>query len=102
MIVFGCVGLLHCSWCDFSSLVTGTYQVCAILNDGSLKCWGSNHEMSVTLDEEQDSLIDATGDSLPRINLGKNRTCVQVLGKHVCRAAQVFPLEAPSKNLPSL
>lgn len=64
------------------------YTTCALLDDGSVKCWGSNGTGQLG----QGDLIargdnpGEMGDNLPAINLGTGKTAVQIsLGRgHVC------------------
>src|SRR4029079_6911095 len=45
---------------------------CALLNDGSLKCWGNNHGGALGLGDEENrgDQPDEMGDHLPAVDLG--------------------------------
>ncbi|MCP4754567.1 MAG: hypothetical protein GY866_27100 [Proteobacteria bacterium] len=60
-----------------------TYNICALLDNGDVKCWGGNHYGALGQDSSDDSLYygDSTsdmGDSLMAVNLGTNRTAVDI------------------------
>lgn len=62
------------------SVAAGTYHTCAILNDGSLKCWGLND--SGQLGQDNTASIGKTpGDmaALTPINLGTGATALEVV-----------------------
>ena len=58
-------------------------NTCAILNDGSLKCWGRGDHGQLGLG---DILTEPTAPPSTAINLGTNRTAsmVSVGGRHIC------------------
>ncbi|MBM4375767.1 MAG: hypothetical protein FJ095_11835 [Deltaproteobacteria bacterium] len=69
-------------------LGSGEAHNCAILNGGSLKCWGSNADGQLGLGDTAARGNDSgeMGEFLPPVNLGKGRTAVAVaLGSsHTC------------------
>jgi alpha-tubulin suppressor-like RCC1 family protein len=69
-------------------LGSGDTHNCAILNDGSLKCWGGNGDGQLGLGDTAARGNDSgeMGEFLPPVNLGKGRTAVAVaLGSnHTC------------------
>ncbi|MFN7470785.1 MAG: hypothetical protein ACK5S9_03910 [Roseiflexaceae bacterium] len=66
------------------AIAAGGYFTCAILDDGSLKCWGYNasgqlgQNATTTIGDETGEM----GDDLPPIYLGAGRTAVQVVASH--------------------
>jgi alpha-tubulin suppressor-like RCC1 family protein len=69
-------------------LGAGDTHNCAILNDGSLKCWGGNADGQLGLGDSAARGNDSgeMGEFLPPVNLGKGRTATAVaLGTgHTC------------------
>jgi alpha-tubulin suppressor-like RCC1 family protein len=63
-------------------------HTCASLDDGSLKCWGSNTNGELGLGDtnERGSRIGQMGESLPSVDLGMNRPVRQASagGSHTC------------------
>lgn len=66
----------------------GAHQVCAILDNGELKCWGLNYFAHLGLEDDLDrgSEPGQMGDYLPAVNLGTGRKAVEVsIGStHTC------------------
>lgn len=62
------------------SLSAGWYHTCAILDDGSLKCWGSNTDGECGLGQATDygDEPNEMGDKLPVVDLGAGRTARQL------------------------
>ncbi|MBT4525917.1 MAG: hypothetical protein HOC24_05140 [Deltaproteobacteria bacterium] len=62
------------------SIVTGTTHACALLDDGSVKCWGNNSYgrlgIGNTINRGDNS--DEMGDNLPVVALGTGRTVVEI------------------------
>ncbi|MDI1429695.1 RCC1 domain-containing protein [Polyangium sorediatum] len=64
------------------------YHTCALLSDGSVKCWGRNSRGQLGLGNT-DNRGDGPGemgDSLPTVNLGASKTAVAIAGgyEHTC------------------
>ena len=81
------VGLLFCvilslfaegAWAV--TVVAGGEHTCAILNDGSVKCWGRNHKGQLASGDYTDRSTPTPTDLLPRpvvkLALGHQHTCV--------------------------
>ncbi|MGB0730354.1 MAG: RCC1 domain-containing protein, partial [Ilumatobacteraceae bacterium] len=66
----------------------GTTHTCAILDGGSVKCWGANSSGQLGLGDTDDRGDDPNemGDNLPVVDLGSGRTAVAVSagGNHTC------------------
>jgi alpha-tubulin suppressor-like RCC1 family protein len=58
-----------------TSITAGSQHVCAILDDGQLKCWGSNNYGGLGLGDTRDrgSRPGEMGDALPAVELGTGR-----------------------------
>ncbi len=58
----------------------GTYQSCAILDNGDTKCWGYNNHGQLGQGDNTHRGDDANemGDNLPAINLGTGRTAIAI------------------------
>jgi alpha-tubulin suppressor-like RCC1 family protein len=61
-------------------LTAGDYHVCAVLNDGTAKCWGSNNHGQLGQGNTDSIGDDASemGDNLPVVDLGTGKTAVQL------------------------
>ncbi|EYF01652.1 Hypothetical protein CAP_7971 [Chondromyces apiculatus DSM 436] len=66
----------------------GSQYTCAVLNDGSVKCWGNNDYGQLGLGDTFNRGTGSTsmGDNLPVVNLGtgKTATLVSAGGRHTC------------------
>lgn len=62
------------------SLALGDNHACAILNDGTVKCWGKNEfgELGLGDVENRGDGPDEMGDNLPTVDLGTGRTAVAI------------------------
>lgn len=62
------------------AIAVGGHHTCAILNDGSVKCWGSNNYGQLGLGDTTNRGVDLNqmGDNLPAINLGTGKTAVGI------------------------
>jgi alpha-tubulin suppressor-like RCC1 family protein len=66
-----------------AAVATGAYHSCAVLDNGSVKCWGSNRDGALGIGTAQTYLgVNSyeMGDALPAVQLGSGRTAVQVVG----------------------
>lgn len=70
------------------AIATGNYFTCAILDNGSVKCWGANDFGQLGLGDSspRGSKPSDMGDALPAVNLGTGRTAKAIGAglKHVC------------------
>jgi cysteine-rich repeat protein len=66
------------------ALSSGADTTCAILNDGGVKCWGSNAggQLGVGDTANRGSAPNHLGDNLPAVPLGSGRTAIQVAVGH--------------------
>ena len=62
------------------ALAAGTEHTCALMDTGSLKCWGRNHVGQLGVGNKQDYGRGTyyTGDRIPYVQLGSNGTAVAV------------------------
>jgi alpha-tubulin suppressor-like RCC1 family protein len=63
-----------------TQLAAGDNHTCAILNDGSVKCWGHNGSGQLGLGDNwnRGDGPNQMGDNLPTVNLGTSKTAVQI------------------------
>jgi alpha-tubulin suppressor-like RCC1 family protein len=70
------------------SIGAGSTHVCAVLDNGSLKCWGGNAKGELGLGDTnyRGDTAGEMGDSLPAVSLGTGRTAKAVGGgtRHTC------------------
>ena len=70
------------------AITAGNYHTCALLDDGSVKCWGYNDYGQLGLGDTADRGVGAgeMGDSLPAVALGTGRTAVAITSGsyHTC------------------
>jgi alpha-tubulin suppressor-like RCC1 family protein len=71
-----------------TTIAVGSENVCAILDDGTLKCWGANWsgELGLGDTEHRGDQPGEMGDALPAVDLGTGRTAVAVAtaDAHTC------------------
>jgi alpha-tubulin suppressor-like RCC1 family protein len=71
-----------------SALTGGSYHSCAILDNGSVKCWGANWYGQLGLGDSSHRGVSGgeMGDNLPALDFGSGRTAVEMaLGdSHSC------------------
>lgn len=65
-------------------LALGTYSTCAVLDNGQVKCWGSNWhgELGYGDTAARGAHPSHMGDNLPAVNVGTNRTVRSVTVGH--------------------
>ena len=70
------------------ALALGTYHSCALLDDGTVKCWGLNQSGQLGLGdaEPRGDQAGEMGDSLPAVDLGAGRRAVALAAglEHTC------------------
>ena len=71
-----------------TQIAMGQQFMCALLDNGSVKCWGSNYSGQLGLGDTLDrgNLPGQMGDALPAVNLGTGRTAVRITAAlaHAC------------------
>jgi len=62
------------------ALAVGYNHGCAVLSDGSVKCWGSNSlgQLGIGSTQHRGDSAGEMGDSLPSVNLGTGKTAVAI------------------------
>jgi alpha-tubulin suppressor-like RCC1 family protein len=87
------------------ALALGGYHSCALLDDASVKCWGSNSYGRLGLGDTQSRGGEGgeMGDSLSAVDFGPNRTVVQIAAGslHTCVVFDDGQLYAPRPALPT-
>jgi cysteine-rich repeat protein len=69
------------------AVAAGTYHTCALLSDGSVKCWGRNEygQLGVGDIDHRGDAPGEMGDNLPAVDLGAGKTAVAIdAGSHTC------------------
>ncbi len=73
---------------EFRSITAGDNHTCAILDDGTVKCWGGNSRGQLGLGDTANRGDGAgeMGDNLPAVNLGTGRTATAITAgdTHTC------------------
>jgi hypothetical protein len=69
-----------------TALSAGEFHTCALLDNGSVRCWGFNGDGRLGLGHELDIGDNETPDSVPAVNLGIGRTATAISagGAHTC------------------
>ena len=84
------------------SLVAGAGHTCAILDNGTAKCWGENDEGELGLGDVnfRGDGAGEMGDSLPVVDLGTNRTARSMTGgrSHTCAILDNGTLKCWGRN----
>jgi alpha-tubulin suppressor-like RCC1 family protein len=84
------------------AVAVGLYESCAILDSGSLKCWGQNAHGELGLEDANDRGDEAgeMGTALPAVALGPGRTASAVVAgfNHVCALLDDATLKCWGQN----
>lgn len=85
-----------------TSISVGEYHACAVLNDGSLKCWGYNSYgvLGQGAGNHRGDAPNEMGDNLSAILLGTGRTARQVSagGTHTCALLDNYAVKCWGRN----
>lgn len=85
------------------SISAGMYGACALLSDGSEKCWGKNDLGQLGLGDTTNRGIGPStmGDALPAIKLGVNRAALSIASgdSFSCAIVENGPVKCWGKNL---
>ena len=90
-----------------TAIAAGKYHNCAILDNSSIKCWGSNNAGQLGLgdtynrgDLDHNSGDSEMGDSLPVVDLGAGRTARGITAgdSHTCALLDNFSVKCWGKN----
>lgn len=67
-------------------VVSGNWHNCARLDDNSVKCWGTAAMLGLGGGTEHGKVPNSMGDNLPAVDLGTNRTALELTagGWHTC------------------
>ncbi len=67
-----------------AQLAAGSNHTCAVLNDGTVKCWGMNHlgQLGLGGRDDRGARAGEMGDDLPAVDLGAGRIAVQLAAGH--------------------
>jgi alpha-tubulin suppressor-like RCC1 family protein len=63
------------------AIAAGAYYNCALLNDGSVKCWGINGHCELGQGDKVprgDGPVEEMGDNLPAVRLGAGKTALEI------------------------
>lgn len=73
------------------SVTAGGHHTCAILDNGSVKCWGYNAEGQLGIGDTvlHGDGAGEMGDALPSVNLGSGRTATRVVATYVNTCAEL-------------
>ena len=90
-----------------TAIAAGYHHTCAILDNSSIKCWGSNNAGQLGLgdtynrgDLDHNSGDSEMGDSLPVVDLGAGRTARGITAgdSHTCALLDNFSVKCWGKN----
>lgn len=81
----------------------GAYHTCAVLKDGSVKCWGRNEDgqLGVLLSQTINDQGDAPGEmtALPTVPLGQKATAISLGRYHTCALLEAGLVTCWGRNL---
>ena len=85
-----------------TQLVLGAFHTCALLDDGTMKCWGSNDAGQLGTGNTSDlgDSVAELGDNLPTVNVGTNRTVKKIFAgyKNTCSLLDTGALKCWGNN----
>jgi len=85
-----------------TAIAVGVAHSCALLDDGSVKCWGANDSGQLGLGDTDARGTGANqmGDDLPAVNLGTGRTAIAITagGFHTCAILDDHELKCWGSN----
>jgi len=83
------------------SVVIGHWFTCAILDDGSVKCWGSNRhgQLGIGDDDDRGDESGEMGDALPAVDLGGRAVALAMGLEHACAVLEGGVLKCWGRNL---
>jgi len=85
-----------------TTFVSGAYHTCAILDNGTVKCWGMNNLGQLGLGDinNRADTVSEMGDSLPTVDLGTNRTARSLAAgaDHTCAILDNGSVKCWGKN----
>ncbi len=69
-----------------AAVALGAHHTCAILDGGSVKCWGKGDLLGIGEFDNRGDEPDDMGDALPEVDLGTGRTALAInaAGAHTC------------------
>ncbi len=87
-----------------TGVTAGTNHTCALLDNGTIKCWGSNGSaLGIGDTSPRGDTPDEMGDNLPAVDLGTGRTATAVTaatsGGHTCAVIEDTALKCWGSNL---
>lgn len=67
-------------------VAVGVFHICALLDDGSVKCWGSHVSLGLGDMLDRGAMLNQMGDALPPVDLGTGVHAVQISAgeAHTC------------------
>ena len=84
------------------AIAAGWYHVCAILDDGSVKCWGDNSSGQLGLGDKDARGVrpNQMGDDLDAVDLGPGRTARAIAagGNHTCAILDDYTVKCWGDN----
>ncbi|WP_050430644.1 RCC1 domain-containing protein [Chondromyces crocatus] len=84
------------------AIAAGIAHTCALLSEGTVKCWGDNRHGQLGLGdvEERGDEAGEMGDELPEVSLGAGATVLSVVtgGEHTCALLQGGAVKCWGKN----
>jgi alpha-tubulin suppressor-like RCC1 family protein len=68
------------------SIAVGAWHICAILDDGSVKCWGAGSlgRLGIGTTDDRGHSPDEMGTNLPTVQLGGHKAVQLTAAEHTC------------------